>query len=603
MGKNKQVEQASLRKRMKEHFTSKAHEQVIEQLNSQKLNVITRCVQYVNDKEVSSTCKVFRTVYSLAKRNLPFSQVVGSIELQKLNGVDLGAGLHSRQTATKIVGSIAEDIRKTAFGKIIEQNRKISIIIDKASTVSNKTALIIFLKYEDNDEYSPIIFLDLVHLPRQDAQTIYDSLLQALSVNGFNSSYLQRTLVGFCSDGASVMLGKTSLVAVKLKNDFLDIVVWHCLNHRLQLSLDDSVKQINRVNHFKTFMDKLYCIFHQSNKNQTMLFEISDELGLQITKIGRVLGPRWAACSLRAAMAVWRAYPALYNFFESDTSFSGMAARLCNQHFLQDLAVMIDILQEMSLLSTALQARNLSIAKAESLIKRSIQAFKLIKERRGSFERKVDQVIGLYENVPFKENHRFECLPREKLLDAVISNMEKRLMSGDHLVSQKNANEAFEIFNLIEPNTWNLEEVQVPWMEAEEKLVQLNKIIHHVISRNDFRDFVENVLDNMANPKLPPSIRRAKCIANTIAISSAEAERSFSLMNLICSIKRGSLDLKNISNLMVIVLIGLSIQHWDPMPHVRKWLTQHHSADDNRVKKKKTDTFTENQQAIWKLLK
>ena len=47
------------------------------------------------------------------------------------------------------------------------------------------------------------------------------------------------------------------------------------------------------------------------------LFKISEMLGQQILKIhvGRVLGPRWAACSLRSALAVWRAYPALYKYF------------------------------------------------------------------------------------------------------------------------------------------------------------------------------------------------------------------------------------------------------------------------------------------------
>ena len=80
------------------------------------------------------------------------------------------------------------------------------------------------------------------------------------------------------------------------------------------------------------------------------------------------------------------------------------------------------------------------------------------------------------------------------------------------ILCHKNANEAFEIFNLIEPNTSSLDEVQVPWIEAEEKLVQLNKTIHHGISTNDFRGFVENVLDSMANPKLSPSIRRAKLL-------------------------------------------------------------------------------------------
>ena len=66
-------------------------------------------------------------------------------------------------------------------------------------------------------------------------------------------------------------------------------------------------------------MDKIYAIFCQSNKNQMQLYNISEQLGQEILKIGRVLGPRWAVCSLRAAQAVWGDYPVLYDFFCSDT--------------------------------------------------------------------------------------------------------------------------------------------------------------------------------------------------------------------------------------------------------------------------------------------
>ena len=96
----------------------------------------------------------------------------------------------------------------------------------------------------------------------------------------------------------AVILGK----GTRFKKYFPNIVTWHCLNHRLQLALNDPVDDIKQVNHFK-FMDKIYTISHQSNKNQTQLYDIS-ELGVEIIKIGRALGPRWAACSLRSATAV-----------------------------------------------------------------------------------------------------------------------------------------------------------------------------------------------------------------------------------------------------------------------------------------------------------
>ena len=73
------------------------------------------------------------------------------------------------------------------------------------------------------------------------------------------------------------------------------------------------------------------------------LFKISEMPGQQILKIGKALGPRWDACSLRSVLAVWRAYPALYKYFSSEAKHSGMAARLCNRYFLENLALMIDM--------------------------------------------------------------------------------------------------------------------------------------------------------------------------------------------------------------------------------------------------------------------
>lgn len=57
-----------------------------------------------------------------------------------------------------------------------------------------------------------------------------------------------------------------------------------------------------------------------------------------------------------------------------------MAIRLCNRFFLDNLTLMIDVLQDILLLSNAFQTRNLNIARAEKRIKRSILAFEMLKE-------------------------------------------------------------------------------------------------------------------------------------------------------------------------------------------------------------------------------
>ena len=52
------------------------------------------------------------------------------------------------------------------------------------------------------------------------------------------------------------MLGGNCGIGSRLKNDYTTIILWHCLNHRLQLILNDSVNDIKQVNYFKVFMHK-----------------------------------------------------------------------------------------------------------------------------------------------------------------------------------------------------------------------------------------------------------------------------------------------------------------------------------------------------------
>ena len=82
----------------------------------------------------------------------------------------------------------------------------------------------------------------MVELQGQGAEQIYASLLKSLHDGGFDNEYLTNNLIAFCSDDG---------VGTRLKNDYPDIILWHCLNHRLQLILDDSVNDIKEVNHFK----------------------------------------------------------------------------------------------------------------------------------------------------------------------------------------------------------------------------------------------------------------------------------------------------------------------------------------------------------------
>ena len=111
------------------------------------------------------------------------------------------------------------------------------------------------------------IFLDLVEVDDQTANTIVKTLLTCLGGYGFDDTYLSDHLIAFVSDGASVMTGNKSGVAVQLAMKYPNIVTWHCLNHRLELAVGDAAGETTGVSHFRSFMDALYTLYSRSPKN------------------------------------------------------------------------------------------------------------------------------------------------------------------------------------------------------------------------------------------------------------------------------------------------------------------------------------------------
>ena len=166
-------------------------------------------------------------------------------------------------------------------------------------------------------------------------------------------------------------------------------------------------------------------------------------------------------------------------------------------------------------------------------------------------------------------------------------------MNCDNLISKNNEQDDIfqDLINFLDPNSWNIEEVVVPWLSAEEKLRKFSKVFHHKISSNEFRDYVENVLQNCSNlakAEVPSSVQKAKNIISAIAVSSAETERGFSKMNIVYLDKRSRLTVENVANLMIINLIGLPFSTWEPTPSVKKWLRRNHSADRRRRRRLKS---------------
>jgi len=97
-------------------------------------------------QHVDTTCRVFRTVYYIAKSNRPFVDHPDLIELQSVNGVHMGRMLHSNMTATDVAEHIALEMQKKLVKAIIECKLPFSVLIDESTSLSQKSCLIVYIR-------------------------------------------------------------------------------------------------------------------------------------------------------------------------------------------------------------------------------------------------------------------------------------------------------------------------------------------------------------------------------------------------------------------------------------------------------------------------
>ena len=112
------------------------------------------------------------------------------------------------------------------------------------------------------------------------------------------------------------MLGVKNGLSTSLKRDYPSIILWRCLNHRLELAVSDTIDEVDGFHPLQILLNKIYSIYSTSPKLQRELNEISQELETSVKKIGQVFSVCWVASSYRALKALWNNHQVLYIHFK-----------------------------------------------------------------------------------------------------------------------------------------------------------------------------------------------------------------------------------------------------------------------------------------------
>lgn len=509
-------------------------------------------------------------------------------------------------------------MRKRLVYYIKEKRPKLSILVDESDTASKHATMIVYLRACFAGNKNRTVFFDLVEILDKSADGLERTLLNALFSRGITEEILDDCLVGFGADGASAMMGTDNGLAVKLKNHFSKLIVWHCSAHRLQLAVGDVVLAVAGIDHFRIFMDSLYALYHPSSKNQRELEACAKDLNEEVKKIGRILDVRWVASSERTCSAVWSSFPSLYRHFRESSKddsrsakerakYLGLAERISSKEFVLNLGLLFDALTELAQLSTALQKNDIAIPSAHNSILRCIQVFQARKEKPGIYSVEAHEGVekGCFKNVELHDGRKCnKIIDAAQFYQGLVDNMRTRLFTTvstklvkDKKIISERENEyklLLEDFNILDPKTWK--EENILYGEDNIRRLATRLQVPVVDALNGFREYLDN-----GGEEIPTRLQPLITASEAVPVTTAECERGYSCMNNVMTRERSSLAISRLANCMFLKINGPPIEKFNPAPYVLRWLAQGHHSALNSAKKKKKAEYNAESVEFWKL--
>lgn len=124
-----------------------------------------------------------------------------------------------------------------------------------------------FVRYVDKQGQPRTKFVDIVPLESATADGVCNAVTTSLETIDIDQETLKKKLVGCNFDGASVMMGKKSGVAVQIQKKVPQpVVILHCVAHNLELAVLDAVKTVPYLETFHETIRQVLLLFTQEKK-------------------------------------------------------------------------------------------------------------------------------------------------------------------------------------------------------------------------------------------------------------------------------------------------------------------------------------------------
>ena len=229
-------------------------------------------VRLMNKDIIDKLSVMFRTVHALSKHNRPLSDFVWMSNLDEMkSNTSLGTTYRNKVSATNFRSSIAA----LEFQRVTErmETMKFMCLIGDGSTdvsvqeqelwyvraAHHGTVHVFFIGVSSPDQANAVGIVSCINTVLQDNHS-----LQWVDV-------MAKTVALSC-DGASVMVGCRNGVSAIMKKEQESLITIHCMAHRLELALKDSLKSVKLFDKCANqLLMGIYLFYHNSALNRAML--------------------------------------------------------------------------------------------------------------------------------------------------------------------------------------------------------------------------------------------------------------------------------------------------------------------------------------------
>ena len=319
---------------------------------------------------------------------IPLKDLAIRIGCEYLRELSLGgnAQYNSEQTVAELLHCLSQAIEEKILFDL-QSSEFFSLMTDESTDISVLKQLVLVGKYLTRDGVRTS-FLTITDIPNGTAETIEGVMLNFMREKGLQ-------IIRLC-DGAAVMTGKWSGVAVRLRSHSPRMISVHCISHRLALAAAHASDKIPYLKKFKSILQTLFYFYQNSAVRMASLRNIQEILNESHIKCKQAIDVCWLSHD-NAIKAVIRSLPALLVSLDREASENveptahGLFKFMKCYKFVATAHLLSDILPHLSCLSRIFQKEDVDL----SLIHKStIDTISKYKESPGPNLSKVDEVIS-----------------------------------------------------------------------------------------------------------------------------------------------------------------------------------------------------------------